>query len=52
MAKMSSAVIRQVQNGYIVVIFIPGTPGTSLNVETETYYPDITTATAAIAAAL
>jgi len=52
-----SCVIRQVANGWVVVVYIPGTLGTQTTVgtaptESETYYADIATATAAIAAVL
>lgn len=55
MNKCSSAVVRQISNGFVVVIYIPGNDTLNPPVgptEKETYYPDIATATAAIAAAI
>jgi hypothetical protein len=48
---MSSAVIRQITNGWVVVIYIPAS-GTTPPSESEAYYATIQQATAAIVLAL
>lgn len=54
---MSSVVIRQIENGFVVVMYVPGVAGTQTTAgtpgsESETYYPTIAEAAAAIVAAL
>lgn len=51
MNSMASAVIRQILNGFVVVLFVPPT-STEGAVETETYYATIAEASAALVAAL
>lgn len=48
---MSSAVIRQISNGWVVTFYIPGN-ATTVASEYEQYYPDLPSATAGIAVVL
>lgn len=53
---MSSAVIRQIENGWVVTFYIPQHPDASGGIvppnEYEQYYTDIASASAGIATAL
>jgi hypothetical protein len=54
---MSSAVIRQIENGWIVVFYVAGVAGTDTTAATEPleyeqYYNDLPSATAGIATVL
>lgn len=51
MNEMSSAVIRQISNGWVVTFYVPQTAPTP-NIEYEQYYNDLPSATAGIATVL